>query len=790
MIAKITAFSIIMLLLYVCTNVQLQAYSQNEIKISEISNSIDNELILYYNLELIQTQIDVVEKNLENPKIAFEHAFTIHTSIYPKIKDNIDNHYSNVSNHLELLLTDFPFNIKKAYDENLINKIILDIQETRTIMDDIENDLKNNYNNSELLLAQVTLLLLNDAYESYSNLQNRSMNSNEKILKNEKDFFYLNTIGFLERSKFNYNQISKFQSNNTHNEILSFYNQFYNGVINKEDPKYLLQNVNAINANILEKYIVNDDNPYFSKINSLLMEIKKEIQINKDYKKADKLAIEAYLDNYEYLEAAIEEEDPKLMTDIEILLREDLRKLIKNNEDPETIENLINEILPKLNVAEKLVNKNHILDNQTNENKGQNLANINELAKGFGTFSGMTKKMGEAEDPLKSMVRENIDQIQLKLQKVLKFYKDKQFDDALTTSKSAYLDSYENIEIPLRPINPDFTLEMEIKFAELRNLLQKKAPYEEVQQKITEISRGLDESERLVSGTGILAPSIAFSSSFSIIFREGLESALIIGAILTYLDASRNDRYKRHIYYGIILAIAATAITWIFAQYIIGISGANRDLIEAIAGVSAVAVLFWVSFWILNKIETKKWIEFVKAKVWKAATTGSIMVFIMLSFFTIYREGFETVLFYQAMMSFAKYMEWYVVAGLVLGLAVIVGIAIIIRKLGKKLPLRVLFGLTMGIGAYMSITFIGNAVREFQEIGYISTTHLFGIIPRLDINLASMTGIHPTLETTLAQIILLVIYLIGSLYVLIIQPRRKKQIESARKSMSDLKSDP
>ncbi|HEX6029539.1 MAG TPA: FTR1 family protein, partial [Nitrososphaeraceae archaeon] len=360
------------------------------------------------------------------------------------------------------------------------------------------------------------------------------------------------------------------------------------------------------------------------------------------------------------------------------------------------------------------------------------------------------------------------------------------YNEALLTSRSAYLDSYENIEIPLRPIDPDFTLEMEIKFAELRNLIQSQSQYEEILKKTAEIKNGLDESERLVSGTGIIAPTIAFSTSFSIIFREGLESALIIGTILTYIEASRNQRFKKHIYYGIIIAVGATAVTWFIAEYIIEISGASRELIEAIAGISAVAVLFWVSFWVLNKIETKKWIEFVKAKVWKATTTGSIMVFVMLSFFTVYREGFETVLFYQAMLSFAKYMEWYVLAGLIIGLAIIIGIVFLIRKLGKKLPLRVLFGLTMGIGAYMSIAFMGNAIREFQEVGYISTTHLIGVIPRLDINLATMTGIHPTLETILAQIILLSVYVVGSLYILIIQPRMKKAIEASRKSMADL----
>jgi len=123
---------------------------------------------------------------------------------------------------------------------------------------------------------------------------------------------------------------------------------------------------------------------------------------------------------------------------------------------------------------------------------------------------------------------------------------------------------------------------------------------------------------------------------------------------------------------------------------------------------------------------------------------------------------------------------------MILGLAVIIGVAIVVRKLGKKLPLRVLFGLTMGIGAYMSIAFMGNAIREFQELGYIPTTHLIGIVPRFDINLATMTGIHPTLESVVAQMVLLSIYVIGSLYILVIQPRKKKRIEDSRKSIADL----
>ena len=393
--------------------------------------------------------------------------------------------------------------------------------------------------------------------------------------------------------------------------------------------------------------------------------------------------------------------------------------------------------------------------------------------------------MGDASDDEKSGVRNEIDFIRDTLEVLLVQYAEGDSESAYNSARTAYLDSYEFVEIPLRAIDPDFTLEVEYQFAELRNLIKQEANYEEIQEVTIAIKRNLDESERIVSGTGTLAPSIAFTSSFAIIFREGLESVLILGAIVTYLEASRNTQFKKYIYYGIIAAFGATAVTWVVASFIIDISGANRELVEAIAALSATAVLFYVSFWVLNKIEHKKWMEFVKAKVWQATTTGSVMVFVMLSFFTVYREGFETVLFYQAMSGFAKYMEVYVGLGFVVGIGSLLLLYFGMKKLGKKLPLRALFGLTMGVGAYLSIAFLGNAIRELQVIEVLPYTGLIGIIPRLDINLAAMTGIYPTLETIIGQIILLSVYLVASTYVLVMRPRREAKLTAMRKSRSD-----
>lgn len=547
------------------------------------------------------------------------------------------------------------------------------------------------------------------------------------------------------------------------------------------------------NLDIFKTLILNNNNSTQFKLNSMELLLK---DISNYYNLANSPSLSYNLNNINYENAqdlttlskslfvdVASNFDYKNRAQIASLL-DDLEKSIIKKSNAQVVHNLTNFIQANIASSSESVTSSNLSAKKVNALK---LANITELSRGFGTYSGAKKGMGDAADSMKAEVRNDIDEIRFKLLQLLKQYSNKMYDEAYKTARSAYLDSYERIEIPLRPIDPDFTLDVEIKFAELRNYIQLHKPYENIEGKITEIRRALDESERLVTGTGIIAPTLAFSTSFSIIFREGLESALIVGAILTYLEASRNDRYKKHVYIGIIISIGATFLTWFAAEFLIEISGASRDIIEAIAGISAVAVLFWVSFWILNKIETKRWIEFVKAKVWQATTTGSVMVFAMLSFFTVYREGFETVLFYQAMLSFAQHMQFFVILGLIVGLAIIVSLVFLIKRLGKKLPLRVLFGFTMGVGAYMSIAFIGNAVRELQEVGIVSTTPLIGIIPRLDINLATMTGIHPTLESVLAQIILLSIYTIGSLYILVIQPRRKKKIETSRKSMRDLK---
>jgi high-affinity iron transporter len=802
LIYTIFAFSLIILLFSTIDYyVEAEVPHYNSTNLPLLSHS--NLVSLSVNLNRIDAQLDILLNKINNhdTSFMFEHAYIMHSTIYPSVLNLTNTLNKEKSQQLEELLADLPLMIKSNQNPTLINNEISMIQNN---IQYFYSKIHDSYSTKEyqLISSQTISQLLNDAKVSYDMYINSSKSSDNN-LKHLGVIDYENSLSLVNKSNLIYNSFKPEMHNDLIQKIDPLFTNLKNLILSKSNniDKFstdvlLIQNsLTEFNESISSSISTNNNNNsykmYFNNIQNLLNKAILSIKNENNYQNANNYVTTAYLDNFEYLEPPIEKINATLKGYTEISMREQLRALIDGHAPLLQIENLITKINNSLTEEEKLLSSKStpdILGGSNSFSKSNNLINgtdINALKAGFGVYTGERRAMGNSSDIYKSEVKNNIDNIRIKLNDVLKTYQQNDHKQAFSKAQSAYLDSYENIEIPLRPINPDFVLDMEIKFAELRNLISSNSPLPSVTEKISEIQKGLDESERLVSGPGIVAPTIAFSSSFSIVFREGLESALIIGAILTYLEASRNEKFKKYVYLGILLAIGSTAMTWYIAEFLIKISGASREIIEAIAGISAVAVLFWVSFWILNKIETKKWIEFVKAKVWQATTTGSFMVFIMLSFFTVYREGFETVLFYQALFSFAKYMEFYVAAGFAIGLAAIMSIVFIIRKFGKKLPLRALFGLTIAVGTYMSITFIGNAIREFQEAGYISTTQLFGTIPRLDINLAEMTGIHPTLETILGQIILLSIYTIGTAYVLVLQPRKKQKISAMRKSIKD-----
>jgi len=378
-----------------------------------------------------------------------------------------------------------------------------------------------------------------------------------------------------------------------------------------------------------------------------------------------------------------------------------------------------------------------------------------------------------AADNSVAAARAEIEQSRAMLPQVLDAARSGDRDTAIKLAKSAYLDHFEQAEVPLRLRKPNLTLDVEFTYAKLRNDLRSGEPMSTLESDVVAIRTGLDDATRALSTKGFAAPLLAFGYSFSILFREGVEAVLLIAILLGSLDAGRARGYRKPLTLGVVGALVATAITWVLATLVLDIAPMQRELLEATTALLAVVVLAFVSFWLISRLEHRHWMEFMRARVAAAIATGSALAFAGLGFTAVYREGFETVLFYQALSFFAAGLEAYVVLGAVAAIVALAMIGYAILKLGRRLPLKPMLMTSASILLILSVAFVGNAVRALQEADKISVTPVSSSLARPPIFVAELTGIHPTREGLMAQAVLFGVYLLGCLYVFAWRPLRR-----------------
>ena len=281
----------------------------------------------------------------------------------------------------------------------------------------------------------------------------------------------------------------------------------------------------------------------------------------------------------------------------------------------------------------------------------------------------------------------------------------------------------------------------------LATLLATQADGETIGAAVAQIKTSLAEAESFLAAG--LTGALAALNSAAIIVREGLEAVLIVGAILGAMAAAESRRYIKWVYAGVLAAIALSLLTWWASRRLITISVANRELIEGVASLIAVAVLFYVTNWLFHKVYVVDWLQHVKEKVGRALSGGSAWLLVGLGFTVVYREGFETVLFYQALLFDADGAA--VLSGFLLGAAVILVTAVLMLRLSKRLPLKLFFTVTGLLLMLLAFNFTGAGVRELQEAGVVSATWLAWMPENL--LLMETLGIFPTLETSLAQLL-------------------------------------
>ena len=349
------------------------------------------------------------------------------------------------------------------------------------------------------------------------------------------------------------------------------------------------------------------------------------------------------------------------------------------------------------------------------------------------------------------------------LQQSIRMVKEGKQQEAYQAVLEAYLEGFELVEPELRANQPDKIPDIEALFLSARRAL--KGP--ELTLALPLLTQLSEELIRVQTDLGVKpsSPTLVFFNSMALILREGLEAALIVAAILAFLRLSGQHRAMVYVHAGWIGALGASVLTWLVAEFLITISGSNRELIEGIASLLAAVVLFYVSYWLLAKLEAKKWTDFIRSKVEMALSTGHVMALAGVSFLAVYREGLETVLFYQALLFSSTSAQGAVLLGFVVGLAFLLVVIVAIFRLGLRIPLRYFFGFTSGLLYVLATIFAGEGIYRLQQVELLHGTPL-------NLPFFPIVGIYPNLEGLLVQGSTVILFIASLLWFFVLVPRR------------------
>ncbi len=336
-------------------------------------------------------------------------------------------------------------------------------------------------------------------------------------------------------------------------------------------------------------------------------------------------------------------------------------------------------------------------------------------------------------------------------------------EDASSTAFDAYM-TFEQVERGVRAKNPGLANSLEAGFANLRTRAAGGATAAELRTLHVRLLGDLENAERTVGDR--LSPLNLFLQSFVLLLREGLEAILVVGALMTFLVRTGAGERRRDMHIGVVAAIGASLLTALLLETIFQVSRARQEALEGGVMLVATVMLFYVSYWLLSKMEVAKWNRFVKGRVQDAVTSGSALALASVAFLAVYREGFETVLFYKALFLASAGSALPVVVGMVVGGAVLALVYFAINRWGVKIPLKPFFGVTSAFLYYMAFVFAGKGIAELQEGGVIGTT-IVAWAPRLP-----ALGIYPTVESLALQGVLVLLLVAGLVWTFVIEPRR------------------
>ncbi|MDR0842818.1 MAG: FTR1 family iron permease, partial [Acidobacteriota bacterium] len=256
-------------------------------------------------------------------------------------------------------------------------------------------------------------------------------------------------------------------------------------------------------------------------------------------------------------------------------------------------------------------------------------------------------------------------------------------------------------------------------------------------------------AERYSSGGGEQGFWGRVMQSFLIIFREGMEAMLVVVALVAYLRRSGYADKVKVVWQGALWALVASAGAAWLLNAVIRTSGAGREALEGFTMLVAAVVLIYVSGWLAGKRDADKWRAFIKGTMDKALSRRSLFALGSVSFLAVFREGAETILFYQALIGGSAGNLKAIWTGVALGVAALAVLFLLIRTASVRLPLGLFFGVTAVFLFGMAFVFAGQGIFELQASGFVRTNRLDGW------PMVNWLGVFPTRETMLAQMVVL-----------------------------------
>jgi high-affinity iron transporter len=319
---------------------------------------------------------------------------------------------------------------------------------------------------------------------------------------------------------------------------------------------------------------------------------------------------------------------------------------------------------------------------------------------------------------------------------------------------SSYLEGFELVEAGLDALDRGLRTEVETEMIRYRGLLRDGAPPAEVEAQAARIEGLLGQARDLLD-RGALPAGTTFVASLVILLREGLEAILIVAAILALLiRAGRRDALP-YIHAGWLGALALGALTWLAASSLVTISGATREVTEGVTALVAAAVLLYVGFWMHGKSHAERWQAFLSSRLRGALTARTMWALALVSFLAVYREAFETVLFYQALaIQAGRGGTAPLLGGLGTAALALVVLAWLILRGSVRLPLGVFFGGTSVLLALLAVVLAGKGIAALQEAGWLPVHQVS--VPALPV-----LGLYPNLQGLVLQAALVLVIVAG-----------------------------